>query len=267
MMTSVRQRAGYLGGLAFVIMFLAGAAPAEVGQAIVIQADSSLEIVELGAFVESSGDGLRVHRVIPAANRLEKYRQVDIKTGDRLVTVSGQQVGTLDDLQRILVGAKPGDTIKLGMIRHDGPVVAVYTVATETELKAARESASLPVTDVLVEGDGPAHGRMMVKIEAEENSVPWPELAVILSDVDGKIVVTQMLPMPPDFPIPAKLAEGDIISALQSQSVTTAMDLVERYNQCKVGDSIALTIKGKDQSSTLSFVKPKGPGGIIRIRK
>ncbi|MEW5795182.1 MAG: PDZ domain-containing protein [Candidatus Zixiibacteriota bacterium] len=267
MSKSKRIRTGFLFVVVALTLSLGISATAQDKQSVSIQVDSSYQIVELGASVESTPDGPRVLRVIPPAARLEKYRQIDIKTGDCIVSAGGESVKTLEELGRVLSAAKPGEEIRLGILRKGSPVVVTYAAATNDEIAAARELSAQPITEVTIEEGGPTQGRMMFRVEADENSVPWPEMAVLLSNDDGKVVVKQKLPMPPDFPIPATLLEGDVVTALQGQPVSNALDLTERYNQCREGDTIALSVESKGQTSNLTFIKPKGPTGLIRIRK
>jgi S1-C subfamily serine protease len=220
---------------------------------------AGFEIPELGVWIDGSTDGPRVVRMSPAANRPEKYRDVDMKVGDRIVSINGQRVATLDEVQKIISAAKPGEVIRIGSLRAKGAAMAVYTVADEAERKAWREAPPASQRVVVDEKATGGPGQKMLTLKMGEGSVPLLELSAVVVDEAGRVKVSQVLPMP----APVKFLEGDFIKSIQNDKPTSAVNLKERLDLCAVGDTITLTVERAGQDVTLTFVKSKPAGNII----
>jgi S1-C subfamily serine protease len=259
--------------LALLLMLAAPSFPesAEEGKK---DAAASVEIAEVGASIVASADGLKVARVAPAAARAEKYRDVDIKKGDRIVSINGQRISTLAELRTILSTVKVGEQVRLGSLRSGGPALTVYTVGSEEDLKVVTVA---PTTQdgngcamVKMSGEPPAHGGpggpgepKMVTIKAGPGSVPLLELAAIVENVKGQVVVAQIVPVPVDIPAGAQLKEGDVIKSLQGQKIANVESLMNQFQAIKAGENVTLEIARDGKDERLTFAKPKMPGSVM----
>lgn len=254
---------------------LAFAAPsfADANKETAKDATATVEIAEVGASIVESADGLKVAKVTPASARAAKYRDVDIKRGDKVVSINGRRISTLAELRQVLATTKIGDQVRIGSLRSGGPVLAAYTVGSEEDLKVTEDESSWEEADgrkvVTVggkpSGEGGPGERKMVTIKAGPGSVPLLDLGVILENVDGQVVVTQVLPVPTQIPDEARLKEKDVIKSIQGQKVADAADLEKQLQSVKAGESVSLDIArdGKDERLTFAMPKVEGTRKII----
>ena len=218
---------------------------------------TTVKIPELGASIVVSSEGLVVADITPAPARSEKYRGIDMKIGDIIVSFNGQKVSTIAKLQRLLSEVRVGDEVRLGALRSSTPVVAVYTVADAGVPQSGCSTTKQPPA----KGGGASSGGgcqpMVLKLNAGEGEAPCLGLGAVFKDVDGRVTVSQVMPLLSSSVPVCKLVEGDIIKSIKSHKVTRAADFVELYDAFKTGDSIELLVDRKGKETRFAFSKPK----------
>lgn len=100
-------------------------------------------------------------------------------------------------------------------------------------------------------------GKKVIIRDGAEEMFHIPELAAMIIESDGKIVVDHVIEegMRPKGYEKTEVAEGDVIAMANGQKVATASALKDLYTKAEIGSTIKLGIKRKDEMLIASFVK------------
>ena len=227
------------------------------------------EIPELGAVIVSSHDGLRVIEVTPAGGRLEKYRAVDLQPGDVIMAANGQRLESVSILRELFNSLEVGDEVKIAVRRSNSPRVVGFEIGTEGDRLAAKELAAnyVEIKNDLESSEPGRDEPVMMKFMGGEGVVPCIELAAMLDDSDGQISVMEIIELPPQLAPPIKLRAGDILTALQGQSITKVAEFVDQFDQIPAGSKVTLSLIRNNSETELTFEKPKQSGNRVKIIK
>ncbi len=227
-----------------------------------------LEIVELGALIVASHDGPRVAEITPAGGRLEKYQGVDLQAGDVIMAVNGQRLESLAALRDILGALQPGDQVKAAVQRFKSLKVVTFEIGSEADQLAAMEKAAGYVEIKTEAGSAEkvvAGGPQMMMFKSEDGAEPFIELAAMLDDTDGQILVKEIISLPPQLAPPVELIAGDVLTALQGQEVAKTADFVDQYSQIAVGTQVTLTLIRDNSETELTFKMPESPSKGMKV--
>lgn len=216
----------------------------------------------LGVFVDrapadADRPGLLVQRVEdngPAA-------KAGVQAGDVIVRVGDRDVRDLPGLLGYLADHKPGDEVKLRVLR-DGKEHDLTVRLGEPSAAERRRGGG---------GGGPGVIRGMAYLGVQTQPLT-SELADRLGvKADRGVVVTQVLS---DSPADrAGLKEDDVITALNGKAISDSDQLRDAVRQAGVGKEVTIEVmRGKDRrelKTTLAeapaedvFGLPRGPGGL-----
>jgi S1-C subfamily serine protease len=230
-----------------------------------------IEIEEFGAVIVSSHDGPRVAEITPVSGRLDKYRSVDLQSGDLVMAVNGQRIESIAALRELLDSLVAGDEVKMALQRFKSLKMARYEVGTEAERLAAKELTDNYVEiqtepgAVVMKKGGPV--MMKMKFESADGAVPCIGLAAMLDDSDGQIRVAEIIDLPPQLAPPIELAAGDILTELQGQTFSTTAEFIDQFDKLKAGDQVTLTLIRNDSETKLTFEMPKQSGHGVKVIK
>ena len=266
--TTKRAYSGILALLFGVILISASLVAGEDAQQVESHRDR-FEIPELGAVIVASHDGPRVTEVTPAGGRLEKYRTVDLQSGDLIMAANGQRLESLTALRELLSSLEAGAEVKMAVQRFESLKVVRFEIGTEADRLAAREMAAnyVEVKAVPEAGEPGRGGPVIMKFEPGEGGVPCIELAAMLDDTDGQVRVAEIIDLPPQLAPPIELSAGDILIALQGQSISKTAEFVDQFDQIPAGNQVILKLIRNDSETELTFEKPKLSGKGMKIIK
>lgn len=171
-----------------------------------------------------------------------------LQKDDVIVKVADKEVHNVDFFRELLLAHKPGDKVKLALLRQDKPLELTATlVATSRPMRNDR-------------GAGPG-GRVPLGTP----DISGPTIGLRLDDGNEKegAAVRRILPdLPADK---AGLKIGDVVLMLEGKPVVSEAKLYEMINAKKPGDVVTLTIqrdgKSRDVKVTLGGAGNSSGGG------
>jgi S1-C subfamily serine protease len=210
--------------------------------------DQVMLISEFGGVITGSGDTVKVEMALPAGNRAEAYKSLDIQAGDIIKMANGKPLDSVKTLKELYEKAAIGDVIKLAIIRDGKPLMVKFAKADPN--------------------DQP-QGMRMVVTEGPDDSAPTSLMGagLILAVEDGKIVINDILKeVAPKFTgyTPQK---DDIITELNSNKLESPDNLDKLYEAIKPGEDVTLTLLHDGKLQNTSYKKPAEQGTRRVIRK
>lgn len=197
---------------------------------------------EFGAIIAEHDGSLQVEMILMEPDQREAaYKKVDLKQGDEVFMINGKRAKSISDIQEIYDALKAGDNITLA-VRRD----------------KARMMVSFPKADP----DAPGGHRMMIRTATVGDGAditPIPGLGIVVSEADGNVKVSGVLPMPPDAEFKQVFEEGDIITEFQDKPLTSAADLQSRLEEIAVGDVMTVEVSREGGTDVFKFAKPEPP--------
>jgi S1-C subfamily serine protease len=210
--------------------------------------DAIMMINEFGGVIIGAGDTVKVEMVMPANNRADAYKTLDIEGGDIIKMVNGKALNSVKTLKELYETAAAGDIIKLGVIREGKPLMIKFAKANP---------------------DDQPQGMRMVVTESIDDSAPTSlvGIGIMLAVENGQIKISDVMKeIAPEFTgyTPHK---DDIITELNGTKLESPDDLDRLYETIKPGEAVNLTLLHNGQKQQTSFVKPIEPGMRKIIRK
>jgi predicted metalloprotease with PDZ domain len=91
--------------------------------------EKSILLHDLGILLQEKEDGLYVVEVLPDAGK--EIKDAGIKGGEKLVSIQGHEVGTLDEFTKIYDEIPAGETAKAVFEKDGNPVTVKFTKSSE----------------------------------------------------------------------------------------------------------------------------------------
>lgn len=213
---------------------------------------------ELGAMVvQHKGGGLEVLHAGAADHRPGAYRDVDLKTGDKILMANGHKLKTTDDLKAAIEDLDIGEKIKLGLKRGKDVRMVSYAKA---------DPADLPKRNLIIMGGpGGGHGGdMTVTGDGEALSViPLMGSGLLLDGADDVITVAFLMPhAAKTLGADADVKEGDRLVKLQGEEINSMDALNDQWDAIKAGTEVTIVFARGDDSFGVTFNKARAPGGV-----
>jgi S1-C subfamily serine protease len=204
--------------------------------------DEMLIIPELSAVILEQDKAFVVDHIMEPAMRLKGYETTDLKEGDKILMADGKKVASLKELREHCASAAPGTTIKLGLKRGEEMVLASYTKA---------DPKDLPKTRMIIGGGD------------DKEMMALPQVGLIFTAKGNDVVVDKVLENAPTALSGGALKEGDVITKLNTFSVTSFESFQKRFENIPVGDKVELVAKRGAATATVTFAKPKRDGKVV----
>jgi S1-C subfamily serine protease len=186
-----------------------------------------------------------VEHLLPADQRAEAYRQVDLRAGDRVLAANGQRVRSARELEAALAALAIGAEVALGVERREGPEVDRLIVRFTKADPAALPRPQMRM--VMIQG-GDGGGQVEV----------LPDLGAVLrqSDPTAPIEVAGVLPGADGL-----LREGDRVLALDGKPAGSLDGLRERWAALAVGSQVSLELENAGERRRVTITKREAPAG------
>ncbi|MEM7354457.1 MAG: PDZ domain-containing protein, partial [Acidobacteriota bacterium] len=178
--------------------------------------------------------------------RPESNRGVDVREGDRLLMLNGQRVRTIAALRELYEGLAEGDEVKMALRRDGQPFLVSFArgAAGEDGVFVNRRGNSTGVRVIRAGGDG---GDVELLHEAR----------VLLGEQDGEVrVLNRLLDE-------AELHEGDVVVALNGQSVGSLADFRRLYGTMQVGQALRFELRRDKETLEVHLDKAEVPAGMM----
>lgn len=217
---------------------------------------------ELGALIiQKKGEGLEVMHAGAAAHRPEAYRDVDLKTGDKVLMANGHKLKTTEDLKAAIADLEVGGKIKLGVKRGKEVRMVSYVKADPADLPKRQMQMTM--------GSGGDHdGEMIMTGDGEEMSVfPLMGSGILFDAADDAITVAFMMPhAEKTLGADADVKQGDRLIKLQGKDIEDSDTLSDRWDAIKAGAEVTMVFARGDDTFDITFHKAEAPaGGMMMI--
>jgi S1-C subfamily serine protease len=193
-------------------------------------------IKEFGGVLVVDDDEIKVDMVMPADQRHNDYKTLDIKEGDIVKMINGKKINTPEMLEKIYNSFEIGKEIKLGIFRGKEMRIVKFAKADPEKLP----------------------GQMMViggPDSAVEIAMSMVTVGLVASEKDGRVVIDEVIGnmlAKFDGQTPKK---GDAIVKVQGQLVTSASELDKIFESVPVGEKVSLELSRQDEKYTTGFEK------------
>lgn len=216
----------------------------------VLSPDQVVMLNEVGGVLIFENDGLKVLiEPPPASQRMEVYRDVDLREGDIIVMMNGKRFKSAGEANELLNQLAVGDPIKLAVKRGEATHMVSFPKADPNDLKGSQ---------MIIKSAPCGDGQSMEVVS---------DLALLVVGKDNQVSVDDILPGAPDASTGMTLQKGDIITTCNGAGVTSPAQLAELVANLNVGDQITLTVTRGEETSEVSFAKPEAPEDTRVIRK
>jgi membrane-associated protease RseP (regulator of RpoE activity) len=221
----------------------------------------------LGVSVERSNDGLRVTEI----KETSVAGSAGVKSGDVLLRVGDEHIDTVGDVRHALAGKRPGDQVKVAVIRAGEGIVELTGTVPEPPAGAGQaeeaEAANQARERDPLHADGSQGGFLGVQLRDEEE----------LSTTDGAAPGAQAAPQPDAGPgvviedvVPnsaawfAGLEAQDRLLSIDGQAVKTRADVVGAVASKEPGTLVELKYQraGEEHSARVRL-GPRPMRGLL----
>jgi C-terminal processing protease CtpA/Prc len=218
---------------------------------------------ELGAVILKSDDGPRVEIVLPADQRPEKYRSVDLQVGDIIKMFNGKSMGTAGLIDTTYSALAIGDEIMLGVRRGKNMLMLKFAKGDPKDMPSSMIVKKCPASggEVSTEAD-------VVKCPATgtEVSTDFVDIGILPEEKNGQILISNIISELVSAFGENQPAAGDEIIKIQSQKIKSLKEMLEIYNGLKEGETASLTVLRDKNELTLTFEKSKaGSAGPVKM--
>jgi S1-C subfamily serine protease len=186
---------------------------------------------------EEGGKGIVVREVTPESPAARS----GLKKGDRVVKLDDEPVSDAEKFSKAIASRKPGDKLRLGVVR-DGKEQSLTVTLAERPSREAPAVPSLPGVR------RPA----FLGVQTHPMTPEWKERSHV--EVEAGAVVTEVVANSPAAK--AGLKRDDVITAVDDQPVKTPIDLRDAVQRAGPGKEVALqVVRGKEKLSVKATLR------------
>jgi membrane-associated protease RseP (regulator of RpoE activity) len=198
----------------------------------------------LGVNVEKSNDGLRVKEVLETS----LANSAGIKVDDVLLRVGDEHIDNVADVRRALAGKRPGDQVKLAVIRAGEGIVEL--TGTVPEPPADAQDQGEDEHDHAMRGDGSRGGFLGVQLAETDEAGAKPDADQAAAPQAPGILIEGVVPNSAAWF--AGLDAKDRLLAIDGKTLTSAADLVGAVASKEPGSLVELKYVRDGQEHTTS---------------
>jgi len=232
--------------LLVLLLFLSLSIHAQHMQTMEMQVDGEvLMLQEIGGLIVDSDNGVKVDMVLPADQRTEAYKKVDLKTGDLIKMVNGKKVKDVANLAEIYEGLKFGDEVKFGIKRDRQMMIVSMPKADPDDLPGQ-------MMVMTMDAGGPALIMSMVS------------QGLILIEDENKIVVENVVAQLAEKELSEIPKKGDVLLKVLDKTVENADQLSEILGTVKVGTKVDLIFSHDSKEYSVTYTKSNEEGGPVK---
>lgn len=221
---------------------------------------------ETGAVILLKDKTLIVDMVNPADQRSKEYQSIDLKQNDEVLMINGKKVVVLSDLKAAYDSLATGSDVKLGIRRGKDMMIVSFPKSDQAKSTQHRvmtfESSGAGDDVKAVE-----NGKQVTSIHASDGDVAVVmELGMIVGELDSKVKVAGLIEGKESEVKNAGVLEGDIITAINSQKITSVNGLIAAYEKVAVGTEFTVSLDRNGKTVTVKAVKAATEDGPKMIK-
>jgi len=198
----------------------------------------------LGVNVEKSNDGLRVKDILETS----LAKSAGVQAGDVLLRVGDEHIDNVADVRRALAGKRPGDQVKVAVIRAGEGIVEL--TGTVPEPPADVQGQGEDEHDHAMRGDGSRGGFLGVQLAETDEAGAKPDAGQAAAPQAPGILIEGVVPNSAAWF--AGLDAKDRLLAIDGKTLTSAADLVGAVASKEPGSLVELKYARDGQEHTTS---------------
>ena len=198
---------------------------------------------KLGVNIEKSNDGLRVKEVIDTS----LASSAGVKVDDVLLRVGDEHIDTVADVRRALAGKRPGDQVKLAVIRAGEGIVELTGTVPEPPADAQGQGDD---HDHAMGGDGSRGGFLGVQLAETDEGEAKPGADKPAAPQEPGVLIESVVPNSAAWF--AGLDAKDRLLAIDGKTLTSSADVVGAVASKEPGSLVELKYARGGQEHTTS---------------
>jgi S1-C subfamily serine protease len=216
-------------------------------------------IDELGAVIVAEDGQLSVQIVNPKAHRSQKYQDVDLRQGDKLLMLNGKKLNSIKDLEDAYGEVKAGGDVKFGIKRENIMMMVSFPKGEPGDHQGTHTMVMKTTGDTPACQSGKKKpGMKVVEFGSSTGEItPVLDAGLILTEANNQVSIMALAPNAGEIYKDKSPQDGDIILSLQDQDVKSPAQFTEVFDNIKVGDQVDLRIVRDGQEMRLTFIKPE----------
>ena len=198
---------------------------------------------KLGVNIEKSNDGLRVKEVIDTS----LASSAGVKVDDVLLRVGDEHIDTVADVRRALAGKRPGDQVKVAVIRAGEGIVELTGTVPEPPADAQGQGDD---HDHAMGGDGSRGGFLGVQLAETDEGADKPGADQPAAPQEPGVLIERVVPNSAAWF--AGLDAKDRLLAIDGKTLTSSADVVGAVASKEPGSLVELKYARGGQEHTTS---------------
>ena len=224
-------------------------------------------IDELAAIVIGEEKSIKIEHAMPADNRPEEYRHIEIKQDDEILMVNKKRVKTINQLQTIYDEAETGEVIKLGIRRGDEMFIVEFA-KMDSEKMGKRKMMVMTKTIDSDEGGEKVSTKIfsnkMMLDDSEGPIEPLLGIGLILQEKNGEVFIIKNME---NFEKTKNIQEGAELISIMGQKVESLKQVTQIFKELETGEDVVLKISSEKKEYSITFQKPEAKARKIIHRK
>lgn len=225
---------------------------------------------ELGSIIVADSEGLLVQMAGPKEVRPEKYKDVDLRDGDRIIMLNGKKTTTVQQFEEGYKAIEIGQDVELGIKRDKMMMIVSFPKADPDELPRMR-AMMISEEDGKISSLENERGNANITTMSSEGMTdikPLPGAGIITAEKEGDVVVMMVLPNAKEIFKENQLEKDDIILSLQGQEISSAKQFSEEFEKIPVGSNISIKYSRDGKTGETAFTKQEVSGAMkLKIEK
>jgi hypothetical protein len=224
-------------------------------------------INELAAIVAGEEKSIKIEHAMPADNRPEEYRNIQIKQDDEILMVNKKRVKTVNQLQTIYDEAETGEVIKLGIRRGEKMFIIEFAKMDQEKMGKRKMMVMTKTIDSGEGGDKVStkiFSNKMMLDDSEGPIEPLLGIGLILQEKNGKVLVIKNME---NFEGTKEIQEGTEVLAINEQKTESMEQVTHIFKELETGEEVTLKIYFDEKEGNLTFQKPEAKAQKIIRRK
>lgn len=219
---------------------------------------------ELSAIITDKEGTITVEHAMPAEQRPEEYRQIDLKQGDKILMVNAKRMKSVKDFENIYNTVEVGDEIKVGVQRGEEMFILSFNKVDPEKLPERKIMIRKSEPGDSKAGDTKVVYSNQLKISNPDGNVKvLMEAGLILSEKQNVVKIDKVIPDKMKGLADLDIKEGDIILKLNGNKIKSLDHFSKTYDKIKVGEEIILVTEREKKEINNKFKKPEAKGKVF----
>ncbi|MEE9441895.1 MAG: PDZ domain-containing protein [candidate division Zixibacteria bacterium] len=197
---------------------------------------------EIGCLIKLDGEQLVIDLLLPADARPKEYQDIDFQKGDIIAMMNGKRLKSIKDIEDKYASIAEGEPVKMGIKRGKDMMIVSFDKPDASSVQPGQRRVVIGTPGGVSEGG---------------SGLPLMGLGIYIDDENDKVVVSEVMYKAPATEEGLSFEKDDIITKVNGTSVTSAKQLLEKFEGLKPGEKISFEGTRADNPFTITFEKPE----------